>query len=403
MQRSTPPRASTRWWVLAGLVLARIAFGFQFQTPAAVAPGLIGDLTLDAVGLGTMIGMFMVPGIFLALPGGLLGQRLGEFSVLLFSLGAMTVGATICALAADPHTLWLGRFLAGIGSVLINVLMSKIVIDWFIDKELATAMSLYLAGYPAGIALALVSLGPFAATGAWPMAFWLSVALSTFALLVFAFSYRAADTGPAGAETKIRPSRDEYFMVAMAGLIWGIYNMAFLIMLSFVPLYLVGEGLSPTWATSLLGIGTWISILAMPLGGYIADRWNRPNLLIVSGMAVWGAAILLTLPLSQSPWLLAVLFAVTSIAGSLPIGSIVALVAEVIRPELRGLGMGIFYTWFYAAAAMGPILGGKVLDYTGVAEMPIIMVSGLTFLSLGVLALFRLLQARGLPRAVAPV
>ncbi|MDE0942732.1 MAG: MFS transporter [Alphaproteobacteria bacterium] len=400
MQRDRAITPATKWWILAGLILARIAFGYQFQSVASVAPGLIDGLGLDAVGLGTAIGMFMLPGIVMALPGGLLGLRLGEFPVLIFSLIAMVAGGAISALAQGEEMLWLGRIIGGIGAVLLNVLMSKVVIDWFIDKSLATAMSLYLAGYPAGIALALVTLGSFADAAAWPIAFWISTGLAVIALIFFAITYRQVETGTDPSMALSRPSGGEICMVALAGSIWGIYNIAFLIMLSFVPLYLVGRGLAPAWATGVLGIGTWVTLLAMPLGGMIADRWNRPNHLLVTGMVIWGGAMLLIPFIATSPWLLAVLFAVTSFAASLPVGIMVSLVAVVIRPELRGLGMGIFYTCFYIAATIGPILGGEVLERTGIPEAPIYLITAMTALSIGVFALFRFLQAKGFPAAV---
>jgi len=60
---------ATRWVVLAGLVLARIAFAFQFQSLAVVAPGFVDQFALDALALGTLVGLYMIPGLFLAIPG----------------------------------------------------------------------------------------------------------------------------------------------------------------------------------------------------------------------------------------------------------------------------------------------------------------------------------------------
>jgi nitrate/nitrite transporter NarK len=69
---------ATRWLVLAGLVLARIAFAFQFQALAVVAPGFVDQFSLDALAVGTLVGLYMIPGLFLAIPGGVLSQRVGE-------------------------------------------------------------------------------------------------------------------------------------------------------------------------------------------------------------------------------------------------------------------------------------------------------------------------------------
>ena len=100
---------ATRWIVLVGLVLARIAFAFQLQSVAVVAPGLIDDFALDVLSVGTLVGSFMLPGLVLAIPGSLIGQWFGERRFLIACLVAMTAGGVICGLAKDYQWLWFGR------------------------------------------------------------------------------------------------------------------------------------------------------------------------------------------------------------------------------------------------------------------------------------------------------
>ena len=61
---------TNRWAVLAILCLARMSMGLHLQVVAAVAPFLIADLGLTYAEIGVLIGIFMLPGVFLALPGG---------------------------------------------------------------------------------------------------------------------------------------------------------------------------------------------------------------------------------------------------------------------------------------------------------------------------------------------
>ncbi len=67
-----------RWLVLGALYLARTAMGFQFQAIAAVSPLLVRELAIDLALLGTLIGVWMLPGIVVAIPGGMLGRRFGD-------------------------------------------------------------------------------------------------------------------------------------------------------------------------------------------------------------------------------------------------------------------------------------------------------------------------------------
>lgn len=57
-----------------------------------------------------------------------------------------------------------GRLTAGIGGVLLNVLMTKMVADWFAGREIATAMAIFINSWPAGIAVALMLLPAIGAT-----------------------------------------------------------------------------------------------------------------------------------------------------------------------------------------------------------------------------------------------
>lgn len=63
-----------RWTMLAVLFLARTAMSYQFQSVGSLSPFLVSDLGMDYAALGTLIGLYKLPGLVLALPGGVLGR-----------------------------------------------------------------------------------------------------------------------------------------------------------------------------------------------------------------------------------------------------------------------------------------------------------------------------------------
>ena len=142
------PSPSKRWLVLGVLAFARVAMGFQFQAVASVSPFLVDEFGIDYASVGTLIGLFLLPGVVLALPGGWLGRRFGEKRMVLGGLALMAVGGAVSAMGASYAMLVAGRVLTGIGVVLQFVLMTKMLADWFRGKELVFAMSLYLNGWP---------------------------------------------------------------------------------------------------------------------------------------------------------------------------------------------------------------------------------------------------------------
>ena len=71
-----------------------------------------------------------------------------------------------------------------------------------------------------------------------------------------------------------------------------------------------------------------------------------------------------------------------------------ALLAQAVSAENRGVGVGIFYTWFYAFMALGPTVAGFGRDVTDSADTPVV-ISALAFvLVVPFLGAFRFFHAR---------
>jgi MFS family permease len=151
------------WIALGVLTAARAAMGFQFQSLASAAPELTKGLGLSQTDLGALIGLYFLPGVFLALPGGALGRRFGDRRIVMVGLFLMIAGGLAAGMATGFVSLAIARTLAGIGGVLLNVLMSKMVIDWFAGrKDLSLAMAIFVNSFPIGVGLAIAILGPLA-------------------------------------------------------------------------------------------------------------------------------------------------------------------------------------------------------------------------------------------------
>ena len=103
----------TRWLALAVLTAARTSMGFQFQSLASAAPPLVADLGLGYAEVGFLIGLYFLPGVALALPGGLLGRRFGDKRVVALGLALMAAGGALAGFAEGYATLAAGRTCRG--------------------------------------------------------------------------------------------------------------------------------------------------------------------------------------------------------------------------------------------------------------------------------------------------
>ena len=350
-----------RWGILAVLFTVRLVMAFQFQSVAAVAPLLGSTFGVGLADIGLLIGLYFTPGIALSLPGGAIGQKFGDKSTVLAALVLMLIGQITMVLSDSWGMQIAGRLVAGAGGVLLNVQMTKMVTDWFAGREIATAMAVFVNSWPAGIALSLLTL-PTIGSGHGVVAVYLAVAalIGVGIVLLLAF-YRSPPNMPAASASSTRPDRNAVMAVIAAGAIWGLFNVGFAIIFSFGPTMLVERGWSITAAGSTISIVLWIAALAVPCGGLLADRSGRPKTVLAVSCILF-ALLMLAFPRSS-----AVVLTVIGLGlmGGLPAGAIMSLPARVLRPGTRAIGMGIFYTVYYAAMMLGPVIGGAAAKWTG--------------------------------------
>ena len=280
-----------RWTMLAVLFLARTAMSVQFQSVGSLSPFLVPDLGLDYAALGTLIGLYMLPGLVIALPGGVLGRRFGETRMCLLGLALMTLGGLLMGLAETYA-------LATIGGVIINVLLTKMVADWFAGPEMMTAMALFVISWPVGIGLGLLTLGPLAATTGWPLVMHVTAAICAISLVLVALCYRppAGAAKPTGAGSLASMFRLGFTgrglaLVLLAGTLWSLFNVSFILVVSFAPDFLTAAGHSQTDAGAVVSIATWLTVIMGPVGGLLAERSGRPGMILAVSLTRFGAAV----------------------------------------------------------------------------------------------------------------
>jgi predicted MFS family arabinose efflux permease len=368
-----------RWFILAVLFLARTALGFQFQSIASTAPLLAADLHLGYAEVGTLIGLYMLPGVVIAVPGGFFGGRFSDKSVCSLGLLLMIAGGAIIGVSQGYGTAFTGRLISGTGAVLFNLVLIKMVTDWFAGREIVAAMSIILASWPFGIATGLLTQGSLAGAAGWPAVMHTTAGLCAIALALVIALYRAPPA-PARARPPLEraaalprvalpPGRD-LLPVIVAGCIWGIFNLGVILFFSFVPSFLVEQGTPPIRAASLASLTLWISMVSVPACGYMVQRAGRPDAAIAVFSCVLAAALALV-PILPSAALL--LCATVGMGVGPPSGAIMALPARLLSPPHRAAGLGVFFTCYYAINTLGPGIAGLLRDRWGSAGAAVLL------------------------------
>lgn len=359
-----------RWRILALLFFARIGLGFQFQTLASVGDGLVVAFGLDYAGVGLLVGLFMAPGLFLALPAGYFGRLIADRDMVVLGLVCLAIGGLVSSMAGGSSGIGIGRVIAGAGFLFTTLYFTKMVADWFEGREIATAMSVLVMSWPFGIAMGQVGHAWLELVFDWRTPFRVASVYCMLAAVAVFVMYRAPE-GRSEARTaaSARLKSEEWRLAICAAAAWGVFNAGYVIYLSFGPKVLQAGGLSGVAAAGIISIGSWLMIASGALCGQIVDRFGHRDMVLAICMA--GAILALwMLSLPGGGIAASLLF---GLVGMAPAGVIMSLVGLALRAEVRAFGMGLFFTIYYAIMLVVPPAAGAILDATEKPQGPILL------------------------------
>lgn len=367
---------------------------FQFQAVAALSPFLIQSYGIGFAEIGFLIGLYLSPGIVIALPGGAIGRWFGDKRAVAFGMVLMLAGGLMIALLPVWEAQIAGRLIAGTGGVILNVLMSKMITDWFRDADLATAMGIFVNSWPVGIAAALLVLPPIAEHSGLPVTLGFINASILLGLLLLLALYRDADqTDPAPVTAQSGIGGRAITGLLAAGFIWGLYNAALAMVFSFGPAMLAERGTDATAASFTTSLTLWMVAISVPLGGYLADRLGQRDLVLAAGLIAF-CALMFYAPRSD---LVVPVFIALGLVAGLSAGPIMSLPADVLAPKARAVGMGLFFALYYLSIFLAPLVAGRFADVIGTAAITFSFGGSLLLICVGLHGLFLAVASRTQP------
>jgi DHA2 family multidrug resistance protein-like MFS transporter len=159
----------------------------------------------------------------------------------------------------------------------------------------------------------------------------------------------------------VRAGRREWIGLAVLALACLLYVMDLTVLHLAIPA--LSEDLQPTstqllWIIDVYGFMVAGALVTM---GTLGDRIGRRRLLLV-GAAAFGAVSVLA-AFSTTPEMLIVSRALLGIAGATVAPSTLSLIFHMFQdPKQRSLAVGVWIGAFSAGSAIGPVLGGLVLE-----------------------------------------
>lgn len=363
------------WVVLFVVFLVSVAAPLnQFKVPP-VMPSLMASFHLDLSMAGLLMSIFAVTGFILALPAGLILQRIGPKTAGLIATGCAVIGSVTGALSSSTRMLLASRVIEGIGMGLIVIVAPTIVGMWFPIEKRGIAMGIWATWVPVG-RIIMYNVAPALESAInWQAVWWFGAAFAMVAFVLYWALYRMppASTGTiSSAQTseQLPPVEQPHSRWAIANRhIWLLslafccYTFVFLSFNTFLPTFLASVRGYTLGQAGFVASLTGITIASCPLGGWISDR-------IGSRKHVYSIAFLLLasmwlLPFNITGWLIPTFMIVQGIiAGPIPTTFFAAVPEVMEKPQLTGIGMAVLALGQNLGMLIGPVVFGKLVETT---------------------------------------
>jgi predicted MFS family arabinose efflux permease len=363
-----------RWIILAVVYSSILAFALVFQSIPPILPLIISELHITYAQSGLLVSLFALPGLFVSLLGGFLSDRYSMRSLGAGCFALMVGGTFLVSVGKDLWVLSSGRIFAGMGGLMLSVLLPKLLSQWFRERELGLAMGIYNTGIPLGSVLSFSLFGKIGSLWGWriPISLTGIYALIT-SILFLSFcrlppSQRTEHTQSTGVYKSLKELGVPIWWV---GISWLWFNAAFVSFATFAPHLFLKKGFTIEQSGLLIGIPLLGSLLLSAPAGYLVDRFRHQEWIIgIGGLGL--SVIMFFFNLTSSFSLLVILLGIFSAMIPSPIYS---LPSEMLKPGNVGLGFGVISTCSSIGLFLAPYLVGKTRDLTGSDQWSFLFIS----------------------------
>ncbi len=361
------------------------------QVHTTLFPTLQDEFSLSLLQLGLIAAIPPLCQTLLAIPTGLVSDRIGSRWMILASLVISAAGALLASQASSPTMLIAAVSLVYINTTVYHPAAYSFVTRLFRPKDRLRALGIHGAGGTLGAAIGPLSVtvivGVLALGWRQVYLFWFIPFLLGIIGLLPIRSEPREDAPVDQGEQDGKPPITSLLSVSLVMFLVfiGIQVVANSMSQSFMALYLVGDrGLSTSQASLYIGLNTLMGVIAAPLGGFWAVRYGEKRwLLTVLGLGYlcFGLAIV-----APSNTVFVILYLVYGFLNFLGMAANAAIMAKLSPGKQRGLAFALFFLPGSIMGAVAPLMAASIAETFSLVT--IFYVSTATFfLSLAVLGL----------------
>lgn len=356
------------WVILFIVFLVSVAAPLSQNKVPPLMPVLMDALGIGLSQAGLLMSVFSITGFLLALPAGIILQKLGPKTSGIIAVGSLVLGAALGALSGSMGLLLTSRVIKGVGMGLIAVIAPAILATWFPAEKQGMPMGIWATWVPVGNLIMMVTAPRLVVAAGWQSVWWLSAGFALVALVLYGWFMRTPP-GVTEHEAEIAPlplrqalaNRDIWLL----GLTFGCFNLVFMPLVTYYPTFLAEvHGYSLANASLIVSISTALVLFSAPLAGWLSDKIGSRKLLFTIPFLAF--AVMMLLPFKVTGWQIIALMVVQgSIVGAVPTATFAAVPEIMGKPQLAGLGMAVIMMGQNLGMFAAPIIFGKLVESIG--------------------------------------
>ncbi len=371
----TASKEAAREWLLPFLatILAMMALQMSNLGSSPLLKEAQKEFRMSASLYGTFTGMYGISALLLSIPGGMLAKRFGERRVLAGSLLIVTLGLLVLSQVWNIPSAFGGRGLWLLGYrpafVCVMTAMALTAPPALRSRSMGLIGAMTAAGSAIGASLG----GAVGARFGWRNGILAFACVAFLGAVVFYWLYRTG-TKPAIPVKKVEVPKEPRAgkkgsvftnpVVYALAVLEGIVGVGYFSSNWFVPgaVEMVFGKSAMTAAAQILSTGFIVAICANIFFGYLADRYNKWNVMLLM------MAILIPASLCMNSRSLPVFWIATALVLSVGLSAAqqcFALAAELVSGREMGNVMGIVSLGPGIFGFLGPQMIGWLRDWTG--------------------------------------
>jgi predicted MFS family arabinose efflux permease len=347
--------AHRRWLILASSVVSFFAVGVTFFAVPPLVPQLIEIFELTHLQIGVLMGAIAIPAVVVSIPLGSAVDRWPARATGTIGLSVMAVGAAVFALAPSYSALVIGRVVFGVGGLIVNLLMARLVTEAFRGRELSLAMGIFNSVYPTSMIIMFTVHPRLLALMGWRGELLILVGLALLAIPMHVFAVPAALRGKDHTSGSAHTGRRVTPPLTKLAVAWALFFGVYAAVFTFAPEW-AGGGPGALLTVSLIA---WTALIFAPIVGGAIDRVGHPSRWLVVSLAMLGFT-LFGMSLGRIPPAPAMVLVGLSVGSALT--ATYSLPGRLVPAANVGFAFGFITAFSNLATLVGPATTGAIKD-----------------------------------------